>query len=654
MKFRTAGNPYARTILNLTQRPGLRELAFMKGEQMGGTTILNCLLGYTIDRKPAATMIAYPNATAAGRQNLEKITPSIQATPVLRARMGPKARDAKTLAINFDRMRLTMVGAPPGLKIDANLEAHSYGLVAVDECDRCHPNVVDVVEGRGKVRRSFLLWVQGTPEFAGQGIDRRYNGAEDLPPSDRGKFWLPCPNEDCREYHTREFRHVRWPGKTKQGEASDDTRDPQADPEVVRTAAWYKCPACGGRVGAEHNLWQAERHELLTAGRTIGRWERDAGGNFVPGTITGPASTNPRAGVHLGGLYTCLPPDVNPYGYVASGFVRSKGRPSQIWINRTLGEAWSARGESVEAKDLRSLCLPISAGGYAMGTVPQWVLLLMATVDVQATGVAWVSIYGLGEQARDRALIWFGGVPWAERTESTALDAAVDQVFTREDGRKLRTAVEFVDDGDRTDEVIDRARRRRAQGRLSNTVKGVGLGGGAEKMEGPHSLRPIDRRPDGSAETRGPRRLRLNVFLWKRAAHRMMRPAGTGRTDEDEMMESLGEGVELSPAGRLFLPADAPEAYVRQMVSEQLAPVRVKGTARVTYKFVPRPGYPDNHAFDAFVYFMAAVDAMPELRGLRETAAITAGTSAPTPAPTPTATSPAIAEARRRGMLKRQ
>lgn len=655
VKYRTQSDPYARTILNLAERPGLRELVVMKAEQVGGTTRLNAYLGYTVDRAPAATMIVYPNATAAGRQNLEKITPAVMATPCLRARVGPRARDAKTLAITFDRMRLTMVGAPPGQRIDANLEAHSYGRVFIDECDRCHPNVVDVVEGRGKVRQRFLLWVQGTPEYAGQGIDRRYNGAEDLPPSDRGRFSLPCPLDDCRQYHVREFRHVRWPGKDKDGNEIDDSRDPHADPETVLRLAWYRCPHCKGKVTAEHNLWQAQRHVLLTAGQTIGPWRTAKDGTFVPGTIEGPPSTSPRAGVHQGGLYTCLPPDINPYGYVAEGFVRAKGRATQTWVNRRLGEAWSVRGESVEAKDLRSLCTPVSAGGYRMGTVPAWCLLLLASVDVQAGGggSAWVSIYGVGEGARDRCLVWFGNVRWPAHTTGSAVDEAVDRVFTRTDGRRMRAAAEFVDEGDRTDEVVARARRRKAAGRPSNTVKGTGLGGGAEAL-GLHAWGWIDRRPDGTAETRGPRRLRVNVHAWKRACHRMMRPAGTGESDEEQLLGQLGEGAVFASSGRLFLPEDAPEAYVRQMVAEQLAPVKARGSGRVTWKYQLRPGYPDNHAFDAFVYFTAAVDAMTELRQIRaEPPPPTSGVRAPPPPP-PTIGQSLVRQQRYQSLLGRR
>jgi len=604
-------------------RAGIRRITFKKSEQVGGTEILYRILGWLIDRRPGRGLIVYPNMGIGVRQNREKLIPSIDATPELRNRLAKHGRAKKNRQVEFDRMTLTFAGAPQNKKIDANVEGFDYAFVVVDELDRCNEDVIGTVMGRGKTRADFLLIDNGTPDMAGHGIDLAYSA------SDMARYFVPCPHENCREYHFREFAHVRWPGRKKDGTWSDLSRDAHADPDDVKRHACMVCPHCKGTINADTNFTQLSRGVWVTRGRTVGKWS-GTWDEFTPGELGGPESKSAHAGFWLTGLYSSVPSDINPYGYVADGYVRSHGSPDRHWINRRLGEAWQAKGDSIEVKELRELCIAEKDGGYRFGMVPAGVLALVGTVDLQKDA-AYVEIDGYGAGGEWSCLVWCGRVPWAPGSPGDAVDAALDRVFTGVDGRGFRAVAEAVDEGDgnRSEEVWARARRRLRQGRPSFTIKGVGDFGTAN-MHGPHTFGWIDKLPDGSPDQRGPRRLRINSFVWKSAVQRAFRRGVTKTEDEDSILDNI-DGIHGLHSGKFKLPGDTPEEYLRQVTAEHCT--SVKRGPNYVQAFRLKPGQVDNHYFDTRVYNQAFADAM-QIRYMRQPVGVVGvGGQARTPTP---------------------
>lgn len=667
--------PYASGILDAATQwtihgDRISQISIMAPEQVSKTETLLQLLAWMIANRPGETLIVYPNKQVARDHNTKRITPMIEKNPQLAAHMTGRARDTKSLAIVLDTMDIKLAGAPPHRPPDANLESFARTLVVVDELDRCHSEIVTIVSGRGKTVEEFLLVVSGTPGMKNVGIDEQYFGSEATRGSDQRQYWVPCPHEECRRYHVREWKQVRWPGLKRgsrgaglrtESVPSDDTRDPHADPEVVKHHAWFKCPDCRQRIGAEHNLWQMKRGVWLNRNQTIGKWERgpEAGHdrnsekNFRAGEVTGQI-TSTHAGFALNGLMSCMPAGINPYGYVANGYVDAKGKPSPQWWNRRLGVAWQPKGDSVEVSELRALGEKTANGGYRLGTLPDWAQILVAAVDVQQAS-AYIEIMGFSEGATDVGLIDCGQVLWPEKTDGTELARFLDRFYLGRDGRKRRSCWECLDEGDRTEEVHNFLRRRRAGAfgtgkRWADSIKGVGLGGGAESLAGPFSITYIDKLADGKTpDERGPRRIRINSFYWKTAAMTRMRPPGGSQRGDEPNDEAPEDGPTGTPGGlimlatsRLHLPEDVPEEYLSQVTAEQRVVLPSRGWgSRPKVMYQLRPGRTANHYFDCHVYGMALAEAIG-VRNLRiapaavKPAASPAAQARPAPArPTP-------------------
>lgn len=627
--------PYTKGILDAVLRPGIRQITLMASEQMTKTEIAYKVIGYFIANRPGRMLIVYPNKKIGIRQNREKFTPTIQKTPDLARRLQKYSRAIRGDGIDFDRLSIAFANAPPNKPIDANLEAFDYLAIWVDEADRCHPDVLDIVGGRGKTRRNSLLLVTSTPSFAGHGIDREYFGTEDYEGSDRGQFWVPCVHPQCRRYHLRDFGLVRWPGATRTEAWTQASRDRNADAEMVEQSAWMRCPFCRERLGREHNQLQLTRGVWLTKGQSIepwsGAWDRPTE-QFVPGVVKGPPSTSPHAGFHLPGLLSCVPAGINPYGYVAKGFVAAKGKPSRHWLNRRHGTAHAERAQTVEIRDVQKRAIPQGhPGSFAKGIVPPDGLLLTAAVDVQQDH-AYIEVVAWHSFARVRSVVWWGIAPYPPGTPGDIVLQAIEQTFPVLDGgssRRKKVIARIVDSGDRTDETYDLCRRWNALGCLTYAAKGVGLKGGAESMSRPVEVTYIDKNPDGSRDERGLQLLRFNSFFLKGLAVRAMRgPAaavseGTkdlrswsdpkeGDLEGERALEALGTaGNAMGITSELRLPYNVDGNYLGQITSEHLVKVGTGTSNRLMW--LMKPGRSANHWFDCHVMNLA----LGERLGLR-------------------------------------
>lgn len=623
--------PYAAGILQALARPGLRRLTIMAAEQMAKTEIAFKILGYLVTERPGRGLIVYPNKAIARRQNLEKLLPTFRSTPAIATLMKPGKGAYTGQSIHFRHMTITYASAPVNRTIDANVEAFDYGWVWIDELDRCHPDVLSIVEGRGKTRRDFLLICTSTPTYAGVGIDREYFGAEHYAGSDQGRYLVPCPHESCRRYGERDFGLVRWPGATKKDPRTDASRDQSADPEMVEMLAWARCPHCRQRQGREHNLRQLQRGRWIVRGQTIepwgGTWER-----FRPGVVVGPAATGPHAGFHLPGLLSCIPAGVNPYGYVAKGFVAAKGRPDRHWLNRRHGSAYAEKAQTVEVREVQQRAIPAGQNGsYAKGTVPPGALVLTAAVDVQSDH-AYIEVVAWHAFARKRSVVWWGVAPYTPSSPGEAINAAIAQAFPTLSGKKPSEVVlaRIVDSGDRTDEVYDLIRRWRLQGKLAFAAKGVGLRGGAESMSRAVEVTKIDKRADGTNDPVGLELLRFNSFFFKSAAVRAMRGASVSTTTGDrkawsdpaeeateaeKTLDVLGAAAEgMGMTSELALPHDVDTRYLSQITAEHLVHAGTASQRRLVWQV--KPGREGNHYFDCHVMNLA----LGERLGLRSLA----------------------------------
>lgn len=606
--------PYLVEIMDAFADPTVRLMTVIKGSQTGGTECLYNMLFWAIDQRPGLTMFIYPDADSAADQNQVRFTPTLEATPKINAHMSGRKYDAKAKSIKFDTMQILFRGSFSEHK----LETFPAPYVVVDELDRCPPRTAHLAQQRGKTYASAKTVFNGKPGLAGQGIDLQYSL------SDQRQFHVPCPH--CLIYHVRTFAMVRWHGHDRNGQWTEASRDVQVEPAEAERTAWLQCPNCGGRCGPEHHRAQLRAGRWAPKGQSVTDARR-LDGELVAGSVVGPKPTTNHRGWKISGLISGL--KSNPYGEAARGFVERRGRIDPDFLADVLAEAYQPVGDRVEVSHIREGIATVDAGGYRMGQIPNGVLALMAGVDIQESGHAFVEVRGFGEQGKDRWLVWHERVPAPINLGLGSLDELLfRRKWIRLDGKPLKIFARFIDSGDRTTEVYDYCRTRSVFGHIF-AVKGVG-DDARGKMDQPYLWRRIDRYPGtGKPMPSGVRLLRLDSSTWKSETLRRLRVKRSAEEDEREAAAELVTGGEArTDIGEWRFPVDVSDDYLRQLTAEHCVAIRKGSTT--TWRWSIRPGRTDNHYFDCATYLEAGAEALA-IRMLRAPAGVAASTDLPAP-----------------------
>lgn len=662
--WQTESVPYLREIMRAYTDPIVREITVIKGAQLGGSEALYNMIMRDIDVDPRDTLLVYPTIEVARAVMKRRLAPAIQAVPTLRTHLSGKARDISALSMTFTGCTLAMVGS----NSPSGLESFPLSRVFVDELDRCEPTTLEQVRERQKTFADAKLVKTGTPSMQGAGIDAEYRGVpvrdedgsetgEFVGASSRRTYWVPCP--ECGTYHRRRFADIRWEGGSR------------ADPAVVKRTAHMRCPArgCGAKILASSNLWQLRLGVWAPEGCRVTPLERERGGageggEDSPGRAVDAHGRTPAFVEHEGfaitGLYSAL--EANPYGAVASKFLRGGCSWTENFVTRVIGMAYRPRGRSAAEAAVNALRDP----SHAMRTVPPSAIRLTMAIDVQ-TDRAFVEVLAWGA---------FGRTCWLVDCFSVATTmglnlAELDEVVLRRRWPKLapeakgpvpsaflRPACVMIDTGDRTDEVYRAVKRWAAvpgAPAITPTKGDSTMGRGASP---PHRLTVIspDRlKSDAAGIGAGLMLLLINTHYWKDTV--LARLSGDRDGEREGLVEEWSSGVSGEPAAgpapqysapaapdspsspqapspspsdvdRWIMPRDMPGEYARQLTSEHLVRRMVQG--RPKYMWELKPGVSDNHFLDCRVMNMAGAD----LHGV--------GRMAPPPPPVPApAASPA-------------
>ena len=81
-----------------------RDVTFKKSHQVGGTEIEVNLFGYVVDQRPCPAVIVLPTIEEATKYDRVKLTPTIEATPALNAKVrAQRSRDESGSTMSFKR-----------------------------------------------------------------------------------------------------------------------------------------------------------------------------------------------------------------------------------------------------------------------------------------------------------------------------------------------------------------------------------------------------------------------------------------------------------------------------------------------------------------------------------------------------------------------
>ncbi len=354
-RWRTDRTPYLREIMRcLSVEHPARRVVLMAGTQIGKTECGNNWVGSIIHQTPGPMMVVVPTQMLAKRWSRQRLTPMIEATPVLRERIRPaRSRDSgnTTLLKEFPGGLLVIAGANSAV----DLRSMPVRFLFADEVDG-YPEDVDgegspltLAERRTATFPRRKIFIVSSPTIKDASVIEA-----EFKAGDQRHYHVPCP-------HCEHMQVLR-----DEGLQDDGT---------------YLCEACGQAIAHHHKTWMLER----------GAWRP-----------ANPDGAYPS--FHLSALYA---PIGLGYTWAEIAEERRKARESgerellQTYHNTLLGLPYEDESGKVDWQELRA-----RAGGYASRTIPDGCLILTAGVDVQDDRFA-VLILGWGRGERCWVIDWF-------------------------------------------------------------------------------------------------------------------------------------------------------------------------------------------------------------------------------------------------------
>jgi phage terminase large subunit GpA-like protein len=431
-------------MMNVVLDPRVHEVVVKKSTQVGySDAVINNLIGFFMDIDPKPMMLVQPTIDNAKDYGKKRITPMIEATAILRA----KVRDKKsrtpgnTLSLKeFPGGFLKLTGANAG----SGLRSDPVPIVLFDEIDG-YP--LDV-EGEGDPiaigTRRTDQWpdykiVKGSTPAKPKGISPI---EKDFERSDQRMFFVPCP--ECGFMQPLTWRDAEptesGPDGIPPAREYRMVYEVDEDGQVVADSVAYVCAKCKARIQ------EYRKQSMLDAGVWIAKF---------PG--------RPVVGFYLNALYS---PWRQNWRSLCQEWheANEEKNPEKMkaFINLRLGETWEEQGDSLESHTLRKRCevYPEDVD------VPQGVALVTAAIDVQGDRLEIaVKGWGKGEESWLIAYQQFFGDPGQTEVWEN-VDEFLLTEFRHESGKKIRIHSTLIDSGGHNSDDVYRFVRARQYRRI--------------------------------------------------------------------------------------------------------------------------------------------------------------------------------------------
>ena len=423
--YRTSRTPYMREIQDsLSIYSGVQEVYVMKGTQLGMTEGGNNFFGYVVDASPGPMLMVFPTDNMAVNHSKQKLAPSIEETPRLRAKIGRvKSRDSSNtlLTKEFPGGIIYLCGA----NSPANFRHKSVRFLLLDDMDGYPWNVGDEgdpTELAKKRTDSFSarkkIYGNSTPTIKNLSrIESNYLQ------TDQRQFYVPCPK--CKKKQV-----LVWGGHETKNRTRGLKYSLYKNGNV--RSVWYECEYC------HKKIFEKEKTSMLERGEWRPKYKH-----------------REKRGYHLSSLYS-------PVGWVSwkqivIEFLEADRNleKMKVWINTRMADTWDEEGSQPEWVKIKNRSEP-----YEMLMVPEGGLFLTAGVDVQENRLAvTVDAWGPGEETW---LVYWGeiygnpGQPAVWRQ----LDMLLSLNYKHESGVDLQIQTAAIDTGYYTQTVYDYCRKR--------------------------------------------------------------------------------------------------------------------------------------------------------------------------------------------------
>lgn len=379
-------------------KPGIHDITFVAGTQLGKTAAEQNMMGYAIDQAPGPMLIVYPTDKLAEFTSQNRIKPMIALSKPLSEKFD--AEHSQKLELQFQGMYIALVGA----NSPSGLASRPVQYVFFDEIDKFpkwsgqEAGPLELAEERTKTFYNKKIVKVSSPTLKTGNIWKGWEQADA-----RYEYYVPCPH--CGAYQVLTMKQLKWP----EGSNAYDARD----------AAEYHCIFCGNIIDDRQKM-DMLRH---------GRWK----------TINKPPKRVHSVAYHLSSFYS---PWLT-FGDMAYKFLSAKDEPERLmnFINSWLAEPWENKANRMQSDIVLDKRL-----NYLRGTMPAEAKLLTCGVDVQLDHF-WYSVRAWGPHLTSW-LVDYGRVEtWGD------VETVINRDYADTNGEVRNINLACIDSGYNTDEV---------------------------------------------------------------------------------------------------------------------------------------------------------------------------------------------------------
>jgi len=207
--WRNSVTPYLVEIMDELSDGDAERIIFVKPTQVGGTSILENVLGSLICQDPAPAMIVYPSGDLAERTVESKLEPMIKGCPPLAALY--LEHDSKNMRLKFRDMTVYLSGA----NSPASLASTPIRFLFLDEVDK-YPGATKkeadamslAIERTKTYTTNRKIFIPSTPTLRTGNIWRAKEEADE-----ERHYFVPCPH--CGKFIELKFKQLKWPDKAE-------------------------------------------------------------------------------------------------------------------------------------------------------------------------------------------------------------------------------------------------------------------------------------------------------------------------------------------------------------------------------------------------------------------------------------------------------
>lgn len=432
-QWRTERAPYLRDIMDAPLDPEIEEITVTGPAQCGKTESVFNVIGYKVDVDPVPTLYITGRDEDCEDISNERLLPTFRGSPALNRHFTESVRDIKIGRIfKFDTMPVYFTGSQSAM----GMASRAIGLLIGDETDKWPRYVgregspAKLAKRRGTTFPDFkVIWLC-TLTTADGFIWISLND------SNMQRYWIPCPL--CGRYFDPVFSNLKVD--------PPDLRDPEI---IIKTeCVYYKCNVCEGRIEQHHKT------DMVAAGKWVPK------GQFIDaaGKIAGKPHRGKRhTGFWIDGL---ISPWILWHRMLAEFFDaqdKEEMAPEVLreFRNQVLSQIHEESGRKIKQTEMDE-----HVGRFSRGTVPDWVLILVASGDYHEDERHMVRIdyevRGFGYGMRNCVISSGSAANFSEFEDEVLLSPFPWEDGTANEKRPwLAVMCVFVDSGYKEDEVFD-------------------------------------------------------------------------------------------------------------------------------------------------------------------------------------------------------